>query len=169
MNNELDFIGNKCPQRTNTGGPGAGHKFKPTDLPKGWEKFVVEMASEGACLKEIRAALKVMPNSKCLSEYVFRRLYDEHDEFAEVIDQAYIQFQAFWLKQGRVNLHNKEFNTGLYIFNMSNRMNWRQRNDTTSDDKPINPESPAVSHLATIVAKIATGGSGNDTQGTDQV
>ena len=45
--------------------------------------------------------------------------------------------KGWWMKQGRANLKDKDFNyTGWYM-NMKNRFGWTDRQDTTSNGKEL--------------------------------
>lgn len=38
--------------------------------------------------------------------------------------------EAWWEEHGRLNLHNREFNSVLWYMNMKNRFGWRDRIDS---------------------------------------
>jgi hypothetical protein len=55
-------------------------------------------------------------------------------EFAAQMFEANLISWAFWEKQGRVNLHNKDFQVGLYNKNVENRLGWSQKTEITGKD-----------------------------------
>lgn len=103
-----------------------------TDLPKGWEKTIEKMMSEGAGRDEVTAELGI-------SNDLFTRFFKEEKEFSEAIKRGVEKCYAWWLKQGRVNLQNRQFNYVGWYMNMKNRFQWRDKIDTdiTSGGKPI--------------------------------
>lgn len=103
-----------------------------TKLPEGWQQYIVTEMSEGATLREIKAHFGI-------SNDLHTRWMRDEEEYAETIKGGIQMAEAWWLKQGRVNLQNKEFSPVLWYMNMKNRFGWKDRNDITSDDKPLAP------------------------------
>jgi len=94
------------------------------DLPKNWKEKTIELASEGCSDVEIRVELN------CISDDLWQRLIKENEEFSLTVKKAHSLCQAWWEKQGRVNLKTKDFQTGLWYANMKNRFGWRDKNET---------------------------------------
>lgn len=46
--------------------------------------------------------------------------------------------QAFWEKQARVNLANKQFNSSLYAFYMKNKFGWAEKVETQAQNENLN-------------------------------
>lgn len=89
------------------------------DLPKNWKKIVLNLKKKGASDVEVRAAL----NS--ISDDLWYRLIEENEEFSRTIKKGGLLCQTWWEKQGRTNLHSRDFNHGLWYMNMKNRFGWK--------------------------------------------
>ena len=61
----------------------------------------------------------------------FHQMYEEIPDFAKFVDQGRTISQAWWYEQARKNLWNKDFNQGLWGFNMKNRYGWADKVDTS--------------------------------------
>ena len=48
-------------------------------------------------------------------------------KFAEVIKMGEQLAQSWWEETGRLNIHNKDFNSTLFMMNMQNRFGWTRR------------------------------------------
>lgn len=114
-----------------------GRPLKGLDtLPDGWKKQAISLYSEGASDVEFKAW--VYSQGCTLSNTLWDRWMLEEQEFSETIKRGRLLSQSWWERKGRVNLADRDFNyTGWYM-NMKNRFNWRDKQDITSDDKPIN-------------------------------
>tara|TARA_R110000772_G_scaffold120327_5_gene226535 strand:- start:12839 stop:13219 length:381 start_codon:yes stop_codon:yes gene_type:complete len=111
-----------------------GRPQAPLDLPKGWQDIVLALYKEGASQVEIKALIYDWRGS--FSNDLWDRWNKDEPEFSEVIKVGLMLSQAWWERNGRQNIANKEFNyTGWYM-NMKNRFGWRDRRDVTSGDKP---------------------------------
>lgn len=86
------------------------------DLPKDWEKKVMDLADQGACVIEL--CVYALDG---ISRDLFNRFYEEEPKFSLVINKTAKVAEAWWRQQGRINLENKEFQTKLYVVNMINR------------------------------------------------
>jgi hypothetical protein len=42
--------------------------------------------------------------------------------------------EAWWQKQGRLNLKERKFNSHLYMLNMMNRFDWNMKNKNKNED-----------------------------------
>lgn len=115
----------------------AGRPQSTFDLPEGWHETVLELYSEGASDVEIKAEIYSMRGS--FSNDLWDRWRSEEPEFSETIKIGKLLSEAWWHKNGRKNLSNKDFNfTGWYM-NMKNRFGWKdnQSIDHTSAGEKI--------------------------------
>ena len=91
---------------------------------------IPQMFAEGQSKAEVARELKI-------SRDTMNRWEKEHPEFSDAIKKGVQLSEAWWVKQGRIALREKEFNATLWYMNMKNRFGWRDKQDITSGDKPI--------------------------------
>lgn len=94
--------------------------------PSMCDKLVL-MMTEGWSKTEVAAALN-LSNRETIDEYA-----KKYPEFGGALKRGLLHSEAWWLKNGRENIRNKEFNSGLWFMNMKNRFGWRDKieNKTT--------------------------------------
>lgn len=104
-----------------------GRKLKTVkDLPKNWKKETLAIYEVGGSDTEVKA------NSLGrISNDLFDRLIRDEPEFSEAVKTGRTLSHAWWLKQGRQNLQNKEFSPTLWFMNMKNRHNWNNNTETS--------------------------------------
>ena len=102
------------------------------DLPKNWNDLIFKEMEVGASKQEIKVLLHI-------SNDLFERFMKEDKEFSEAVSYGVELAEAWWLRQGRTNLKNKQFNYGGWYMQMKNRFGWkdRQATDITSGERPI--------------------------------
>lgn len=101
------------------------------DLPKDYDITALQQYAEGASDQEVAKELRI-PMSR------FKRLYSSDEHFRSVIDDGRGHALAWWMKEGRTNLKNKQFSYVGWFQNMKNRYGWADKaeiNDGIS--KPI--------------------------------
>jgi hypothetical protein len=111
----------------NIGRPG---KYKPE-----MAKQAIELMSEGQSLYELCAEIGI--NLDTLYDWTDPTSPRYNDEFSEAMKSADILYKAWWIKQGRIGLRDKDFNTSLWIFNAKNRIGFRDTVDVTTNGAPI--------------------------------
>jgi hypothetical protein len=118
-------------------------KYKPEMCDQ-----VIEMMAEGASKTEVAACLGI--NRETLN-----RWSKEIDEFSNAVKNGELLSQAWWEKEGRVSLRDKDFNATLWYMNMKNRHGWTdkvEKKQTGSikisweypDVIDVTPEQPAL-------------------------
>lgn len=95
---------------------------------KEWADELIDMYKDGCSDAEVAAQLKVT-----IAE--FRRQIAENSAFAKLVEFGRTLSLAFWERQARININNKQFNTPLYNFYMKNRHGWADKIDTTSQSE----------------------------------
>ena len=106
-----------------------------TSLPDKWYDSILDLYKVGASDVEIKALIYTWRGS--FSNDLWNRWINEEEQFSETIKTGKIISEAWWSKNGRTNLENKDFNfTGWYM-NMKNRFGWTDRVDSTSKGEQI--------------------------------
>lgn len=96
---------------------------RPTDYTPEMCEKVIPLLKEGASIEEIGLELDVGYST------VYRWM-DEHPEFREAIKKGREFSHAWWLKEGRKALRDKDFSyTGWYM-NMKNRFGWTDKQES---------------------------------------
>ena len=115
---------------------GGRPKAKLDSLPKGWQKAILNLFSEGASQTEVMAWIWEQRGS--FSDDLWDRWLKEEPEFSGVIKKGIQLEKAWWERRGREALENKNFSyTGWYM-NMKNRFGWKDKQEITGkDDTPL--------------------------------
>lgn len=103
---------------------------RPTKYRSEMCDIVVNEMRQGASKEEIALILDVNPDT------VFR-WQKENEEFSDAIKKGEKLSQAWWYREGRTNLKDKDFSPTLWYMNMKNRFGWRDKRDITSNDKEL--------------------------------
>lgn len=101
------------------------------DLPKDYDITALQQYAEGASDQEVAKELRI-PMSR------FKRLYSSDEHFRSVIDDGRGHALAWWMKEGRTNLKNKQFSYVGWFQNMKNRYGWADKAEINDGiTKPI--------------------------------
>ena len=112
---------------------------RPTKYKPEMCDIVIELMKEGASQQEVLGELGI-------SNATFYKWKQENEEFSETIKRGIRLSQAWWEKEGRTSLRDREFNyTGWYM-NMKNRFNW-------SDKKEFNNEGSITVMVDTEISR----------------
>ena len=106
-------------------------------LPEHWRDEILTLYSKGGSDVEVKAMIWDWRDS--FSNDLWNRWIKEEPNFSQTIKRGRQLSEAWWTKNGRTNLENKEFSyTGWYM-NMKNRFKWTDRQETTLEggEKPI--------------------------------
>ena len=115
-----------------------GRPKKSIDLlPQDWQEAILELYNQGGSDKEVKALIYSWMGS--FSNDLWDRWVKEEERFSETIKKGKILSEAWWVKQGRSNLLQKDFNATLWYMNMKNRFGWAdsQKIDHTSGGEKI--------------------------------
>ena len=95
---------------------------RPTDYDPAYCERVIELGKEGCSVVEMAAEIGVCRNT------LETNWPAAHPEFLEAFTQAKLFSQAWWEKQGRVNLVTQGFQSALYSRSMAARFpaDWRE-------------------------------------------
>lgn len=83
---------------------------------------IMELMAQGVGKRSLCLHLGIVPST-------FWRWEKRYPELRKVLKQGTALAEAWWLEQGRVNIHNKGFNAILYMMNMQNRFGWTRSPD----------------------------------------
>jgi hypothetical protein len=104
---------------------------------KTWAKEVVDLYSEGASDAEVAASFKIT-----IKEY-YKQL-SEQPAFNQLVEYGRTLSQAFWEKQARLNIKNKQFNTPLWAFYMKNKYGWADKTESVNTNDNTNMDLDAI-------------------------
>lgn len=111
---------------------------RPTKYQPSMCKIVVELMAQGASKAEVCADLGI-----CYDSY--RDYQKNYPEFDEAIKQGERLSLAWWEREGRLSLRDKEFSPTLWYMNMKNRFGWRDNQDMTIKGDKDNPIQHKIS------------------------
>lgn len=97
-------------------------KYDPEMLIPALEK----MMRDGATIEEYCTAMDI--NDDTFNEWV-----KKYPEFSASKKKAEQYAYSWWLKNGRINLENKQFNYVGFYMQMKNRFGWRDKRENTYD------------------------------------
>jgi len=106
----------QCHKKYNPKKPANGRptKYDPIHLIP----YILQKSAEGASIDEL-----VLYTG--LTFETLRRWMKKFPEFYEAMKVAQALSKAWWIAQGRLNIHNKAFNESLWMKNMANRFGWK--------------------------------------------
>lgn len=106
-------------------------------MPEGWEEEIISLYINGASDVEVKAAIYKMRGS--FSNDLWDRWLIEEPIFSEIIKNGRLMSEAWWHKEGRTSLRDKEFSYVGWYMQMKNRFGWadKQVNEHTVDVKQI--------------------------------
>ncbi|UFK09588.1 DNA-packaging protein small subunit [Xanthomonas phage DES1] len=102
-----------------------------SETTAGWARKVYDMYAEGAGDAEVAAELK-------LTLKQFYQQISDNDKFATLIEFGRTMSQAWWERNARKNINNKQFNTSLWSFYMKNKHGWADKIESTGTTDPLN-------------------------------
>ncbi len=83
---------------------------------------VIELMRDGASLSEVALELGICRDTL----YEWKKV---SEEFSDTIKRGTELSEAWWLREGRINLENPKFSATLWYMNMKNRHGWRDKNE----------------------------------------
>lgn len=97
---------------------------RPTKYKPEYCEFVENLMLEGASITEIAYELRI--SKPTIYEWI-----EKYPEFSNAINGGRDFAEGYWMKEGRINIHNKEFNSTLFYMNMKNRFGWKDKQEHT--------------------------------------
>lgn len=100
-------------------------------LPADYDITILEQYGEGCSDMEVAKALG-------LSMSQFKKMYASDEYFRNTVDDGRGHALAWWMREGRTNLKNKQFNYTGWFQNMKNRYGWADKAEVSDTiTKPI--------------------------------
>lgn len=110
-------------------------------LPVGWYASVIDIYMGGGSDVEVKAW--IYHNRSSFSNDLWDRWMRDEPEFSETIKVGRMLSEAWWSKEGRTSLRDKDFSyTGWYM-QMKNRFGWRD-SVTTEHSGEIKGAAPTI-------------------------
>ena len=91
-------------------------------------EIIIELMSEGASIEEVAAELGVVKQT-------LYNWMNSYPEFKEAKMRGEQLSKAWWMRQGRIALRDKEFSPTLFYMNMKNRFGWSDKQETKETSK----------------------------------
>ena len=126
---------------------------RPTKYKAEYKDVLLNLMKEGAAIEEICLELDICVQT--LYNWI-----EQHPEFLESKKKGESFSKGWWMREGRTNLENKDFNyTGWYM-NMKNRFGWadRTQNESKVEVKQIDPSKYTDEELKYIAELQRKGG-----------
>ncbi len=136
-----------------------------TDLHKGWEQDVLDLAEVGGSDVEIRTLLNISKDVW----YAWLDIEGERYEssFTETIKRAGELCETWWTREGRENLKDKDFSyTGWYM-NMKNRFGWADKREIKQESKHTHEIKEITQDTAELYKELLKDSNGNTTNKED--
>lgn len=113
------------------------------DLPENWRELMIECGRGGGSIVEMRALLGI-------AQTAWQTLLKDSAEFRFAERHARTLCEVWWERRGREMATGSEGNATVWIFNMKNRFNWRDKQDVdhTTKGEPV--------HQAVDYSKLST-------------
>lgn len=100
-----------------------------------WLAKITALYSEGCSDAEVAAEMEI-PVSR------FYDMMERNQAFRDLIMYGRTLCQAWWERQARRNITNKQFNSSLYNFYMKNKFGWAEKSEQlTTNDAPQDLET----------------------------
>ena len=97
--------------------------MRPTKYKKDLCDKVIDFMYEGMSIEEVCYELRICKQT-------FYNWCEAHPEFLDAKKTGESFSQGWWMKNGRIQLENKDFNSGLWYMNMKNRFGWKDKQET---------------------------------------
>jgi len=107
---------------------GRPSKYKPAMC-----KYIIELMEQGASKTEVAAGLGISKST--LMEWQNPESVYYNKKFSDSIKRGEQLSEAWWERQGRMSLEEKDFNYVGWYMNMKNRFGWRDKVDINTKIK----------------------------------
>lgn len=106
---------------------------RPIKYKEEFCETALQVLSQGKTLESL--AIELAISWSTLHDWI-----DNFEEFSYAIKEGQKLSEQWWVEVGRKNIHNKDFNSTLFMMNMQNRFNWTRKLEgkITKTDHTIN-------------------------------
>ena len=105
--------------------PAGRPKITLDDLPSNWKEDMLSAATEGK--SELNLRISILNR---LAHDTWERLIKEEPEFSDTVKECRALIENWWHELGRKGACGQDsINPTVWIFNMKNRFNWRDKQD----------------------------------------
>lgn len=123
-------------------------------LPEDWQEKILKEYKEGASDVEIRADLN-------LTWAGWKQLMDDSPEFYNTVVIGRQLEKAWWMRVGRVNVFDRNFNSMLWYRNMQNRFGWSDKqtsnvNGPVAGEEDMYDDSSASDYLSDLIKEASS-------------
>lgn len=121
------------------------------DLPSDWQNILIDCGQEGGSAVEMRCLLGI-------GESAWGTLLEDSVDFQRTVKEARDLCEVWWERTGRKMATGADGNATVWIFNMKNRFNWRDKieQEHTSPDGSMSPKDAGAEVLAALSRKYDT-------------
>jgi hypothetical protein len=92
------------------------------DLPEDWQQIMIDCGQEGGSAVEARCLLGI-------AQSAWETLLKDSEDFRLTENKRRALCEVWWERQGRKMATGGDGNATVWIFNMKNRFNWRDKTD----------------------------------------
>lgn len=96
-----------------------------------WSTGIISLYTEGGSDAEVAASLRVTLKA-------FYKQMQDNKAFADLVEFGRTLSQAWWERQFRKNVANKNYNSTLLTFYMKNKHGWADKVESTSSNENTN-------------------------------
>lgn len=97
---------------------------------RNWATEIRDLYAEGASDAEVAAHCNITVKD-------FYKQMQDIPALAQLVDFGRTLSMAFWEKQARKNIDNKQFNTSLWAFYMKNKFGWADKTESVNTNEMI--------------------------------
>lgn len=114
-----------------------------------WAESIKNLYEEGATDVEVMADRK-------WDKATFDDYYTSSPGFKKLVDMGRLMSKAWWVKQVRTNLNNRQFNGAIYALYMKNNFGWAEKQETETKSPSMMSNDEIVSLYDKIAPQIAS-------------
>lgn len=114
-----------------------------------WAEPIKLLYEEGATDVEVMAEFK-------WDKATFDDYYTKSPGFKKLVDMGRLMSKAWWVKQVRTNLNNRQFNGAIYALYMKNNFGWAEKQETETKSPKMMSNDEIASAFELLAPQIAS-------------